>query len=125
MTKTIDVTKDDCGQCVLLRKKCDTHNKKIRSGSRLKGLFGKMRSRELPPDPVASFTLTQFQVDAAKAWQKKHDSWAQRCPFRKPEHQGAIGGRMTWEFTANSIGETVRVRCACGKGVDLTDYDSW
>ena len=38
---------------------------------------------------------------------------------------GAIGGRLTYSFTPTSLGIITVVKCACGKEINLTDYDNW
>lgn len=38
---------------------------------------------------------------------------------------GAIGGRLTYEFTPTGLGVIAKVVCACGHNMDITDYDSW
>ncbi len=38
---------------------------------------------------------------------------------------GAIGGQYTYLFTPTSIGVVVRVKCACGAEIDLSNYEDW
>jgi len=39
--------------------------------------------------------------------------------------RGAIGGALTYIFGPTSIGVVVKVKCACGKELDVTDYENW
>jgi hypothetical protein len=39
--------------------------------------------------------------------------------------RGAIGGAVTYSFTPTSLGEVVKVKCACGKELDVSDYEGW
>lgn len=62
------------------------------------------------------------QLDAFNKWKALHD--ATHIPEgRKTRPIGAIGGAYTWEFTPTSLGTVTVVRCACGEGIDVTDYD--
>ena len=38
---------------------------------------------------------------------------------------GAIGGAITYEFTPTSLSTIVKLRCACGKIEDITDYEGF
>lgn len=76
-----------------------------------------------------SFTIEQNSKEglALAIWTEEHNK---TCPyfddgtsFASP--QGAIGGRMTFEFTITGLGVISKVKCACGKDVDLTQYDEW
>lgn len=67
--------------------------------------------------------ITGFEIfpeEAAKLheWWIKHD-----C--RLKNHQGAIGGRMTYCFTPTSLGVVTKCVCACGEEIDVTDYENW
>jgi len=63
------------------------------------------------------FNLTDDQAKQVGGWGKDHG-----CPLKD---QGAIGGALTYSFTPTSIGIVEKVSCACGKDLDLTDYDLW
>lgn len=39
--------------------------------------------------------------------------------------RGSIGGRLTYEFTPTSLGLVVKVKCACGQEIDLSEYENW
>jgi hypothetical protein len=48
-------------------------------------------------------------------------SWELGYPYT-----GAIGGQFTYQFTPNSIGESVRViDQVTGDHIDLTEYETW
>jgi hypothetical protein len=67
------------------------------------------------------FDLDKEQSIKYNEWTKGHDKV---CKFTQPgASAGAIGGRLTFEFTPTGLGTIVRVKCACGEEVDLTDYD--
>lgn len=51
------------------------------------------------------------------AWQEEH--------MHPGEKKGAIGGAWTYSYTPTGLGTVVKVSCACGGEIDLTDYDSW
>ncbi len=55
-------------------------------------------------------------------WRCAHNK---KCPFARPEQQGAIGGRLTFCYTYTGLGPISTVECACGEKKDLTDYDAW
>jgi hypothetical protein len=39
---------------------------------------------------------------------------------------GAIGGKLTYEFTPNGVGISFIVKCGiCKEELDLTDYENW
>lgn len=40
-------------------------------------------------------------------------------------YTGAIGGKISYEFTETSIGTIIEVKCGCGEGENLTDYSEW
>ncbi len=63
------------------------------------------------------FDLTPKQL-------KKIDEWAydHHCPIA---YEGAIGGKITYQFTPTSLGMVEKVICSCGKECDVTDYDDW
>ena len=72
-----------------------------------------------------TFGLYDEQRDAIHAWIKKHDEEKHVRPGQTRRYAGAIGGAYTYEFTGTSIGTCVHVRCACGEGIDVSDYDNW
>lgn len=59
------------------------------------------------------------EVDAMNKWAAEHYPV---CPIK---YAGAIGGRFTYQFTPNSIGEVCKIVCACGAEHDATRYDWW
>lgn len=40
-------------------------------------------------------------------------------------NRGAIGGARSIESAGTSLGSTIVAKCACGKTLDVTDYESW
>jgi len=71
------------------------------------------------------FGLYKEQLEAIKTWQKSHDVEKHMEPGQTRRYSGAIGGAYTYEFTRTSIGTCVHVRCVCGEGIDVSDYDNW
>jgi hypothetical protein len=51
--------------------------------------------------------------------------WLRHCAFHKTANQGAIGGRLTYCFTPTNLGTIIKIKCACGEELDLTNYESW
>jgi hypothetical protein len=45
-----------------------------------------------------------------------------KCALR---YHGAIGGALTYSFTPTSLGVVIKAKCACGKEVDVSDYEGW
>lgn len=58
---------------------------------------------------------------------ESHQKWFEAHECNKPgKYYGAIGGHLTYEFTPNSIGCAIKVKCnVCAESADLTDYDIW
>lgn len=63
--------------------------------------------------------VAQKSVDE---WLNKHN---EECPFSSRLNQGAIGGRLTYQFTYTDLGLVFKVSCACGAIHDASDYDLW
>ena len=73
------------------------------------------------------FALESAQVSKLSDWLIEHDK---SCKFYDDgttpvSPTGAIGGRLTYEFTPTSLGTVSVVKCACGESINLTDYKSW
>ena len=65
------------------------------------------------------FKLNEKDSEKIKTWFEEHS-----CEFsRQGAYLGAIGGRITYLFTPTSLGTVVKVRCACGEEIDITEYD--
>lgn len=64
-----------------------------------------------------TFTLDPWAREKLHEWCCKHE-----CSIG---YAGAIGGKLTYSFTPNSLGMVTKVTCACGDEVDVTDYDEW
>lgn len=60
------------------------------------------------------FELTPEQV-------QKYEAWAGHCNT----NAGAIGGRLTFQFTPTGLGDCVNVVCLCGEVLSLTDSENW
>ena len=45
------------------------------------------------------------------------------CIFKN--RMGALGGRISYCFTPTKAGIVIRASCACGKDIDLSEYDKW
>lgn len=63
------------------------------------------------------FSLGDQDISRVNEWKAAHD-----CGL---SYQGAIGGKYTYCFSPTNLGIVVKVRCACGSEIDVTDYDSW
>lgn len=68
-----------------------------------------------------TFTLNKRQIQKLIKWQAEH-----KCKFRDSESGirlvGAIAGVDTFKFTPTSLGNVIRVTCACGDTIDLTEW---
>lgn len=64
------------------------------------------------------FELTDEQAEQIDEWRREHE-----CPYRY--HQGAIGGRITYEFTPTGLGIAAGAKCACGSEINVTNYEDW
>ena len=65
------------------------------------------------------FELTQEEVDKYEDWIEKHNK---SCPIH---YTGAIGGKITFKFTATSLGMLSSVSCACGEELLLTNTEDF
>ena len=75
---------------------------------------------DAPLRRLRSFHLDAAQLDLLDTWIAHHDK---TCIYADRRKQGAVGGRLTYEFTPTSLGVIAQVKCACGKHVDVTDYE--
>lgn len=64
--------------------------------------------------------IAMFWVDKEQAKKMSEFSHKHRVCQR-----GAIGGALTYIFGPTSIGVVVKVKCHCGKELDVTDYEGW
>ncbi len=69
---------------------------------------------------MTTFSLSDEQNQKYMDWDTRHYP---TCIYYK--HSGAIGGRLTFLFAPNSVGTVVRIKCACGEEIDLSDYENW
>jgi len=65
-----------------------------------------------------NFQLDNKQLKDYIEWDKKH-----QCKFKN--NCGAIGGRLTFTFTPTGLGVIIKVKCACGEELDLSNYEEW
>ncbi len=72
--------------------------------------------------PVKRFTISNNED-----LEKYREFLNHSCPYTRKEKPvtSAIGGALTYHFTPNNLGTTVKVSCACGAEVDLTRYENW
>ena len=67
---------------------------------------------------IMKFELSKKELEDFMIWDKKH-----KC---KHKHKsGSIGGRLTFSFTPTRLGWIVKVNCACGEEIDLSEYEKW
>lgn len=64
-----------------------------------------------------NFTISLEDCLRLIEWDKDHE-----CTLTT---QGAIGGRITYEFTPTGLGLITVVRCACGDKINLTNFENW
>lgn len=77
---------------------------------------------ENPPiEEQSGFNISKFDLELIDAWHKTHD-----CDYvNDPCKIGAIGGRISYQFTPTGLGNILVVKCACGDKLDLTNSDNW
>jgi len=68
------------------------------------------------------FELSEQEQQDFDEWKVEHNK---TCKFADPMSQGAIGGRLSFQFTPTSLGMITKVKCACGEEIDLTDVSNW
>jgi hypothetical protein len=73
------------------------------------------------------FTIDDKQTEQIEEWRKTHD-----CELRTDTHGidneiyvGAIGGAITYCFTPTGLGMCLVAKCACGKSINVTNFDNW
>ncbi len=65
------------------------------------------------------FELTEEDEKKYRTWLKEHKKV---CSVK---NAGAIGGRITFQFTPTSLGVITVVTCICGEELILTDFEGW
>jgi len=65
-----------------------------------------------------SFSLDEKQELKLSKWKKKH---IKKCKSR-PSTEGV---RFTYIFTPTGLGMIIKVKCLCGKEINLTDSTNW
>ena len=63
------------------------------------------------------FEIDKKAQDKIQVWEDNHN-----CTIT---NEGAIGGKLTYSFTSTSLGTVIKVKCACGIYIDVTEYDLW
>ena len=63
------------------------------------------------------FEIKERDFIKVSNWNKNH-----KCTI---PYSGALGGKLTYTFTPTNIDTIIKVKCACGKELDLTDYTNW
>lgn len=71
---------------------------------------------------LMKFEITPKEMKQINSWLAEHDK---ECPYTQREKQGAIGGRLTYQFTPTGLGIVTRVICGCGAETDISDYETW
>jgi hypothetical protein len=66
---------------------------------------------------TAMFWVDEDQLKKLNDFASNH-----KCPMR---YHGAIGGALTYSFAPTTLGVVVKVTCACGAEVDVSDYEGW
>lgn len=61
--------------------------------------------------------LTSKQIEEFKTWDSYHKH---SCDWLK----SSIGGRLTFSFTPTELGTIIKVTCACGESLNLTEYEN-
>jgi hypothetical protein len=65
------------------------------------------------------FEVPDDEVKEYREWRKEHDKVCQT------KDVGAIGGGFTFSFTQTALGCITKVKCSCGKELDLTHSEEW
>jgi hypothetical protein len=66
---------------------------------------------------MIQYKLDKEQIRKISEWEYNHN-----CVIK---NLGAIGGKLTFSFTPTNLGIVTKVKCCCGKEIDLTDYEDW
>ncbi len=75
---------------------------------------------------MIKFEINDRTVEQINEWQDEHRPKCRLYDKKLNEiYVGAIGGHLTYCITPNSLGVTVKVKCACGEEINVTDYEEW
>jgi hypothetical protein len=68
------------------------------------------------------FELNDKESKRVRKWSINHD-----YPMLDENgvSKSATGGRLTFKFIPTGIGTIKKVKCSCGKKLDLTKYEKW
>lgn len=72
-----------------------------------------------------NFSLSQSEYATYNNWMTQHNQTCKYNYKNSGKIASAIGGRITFLFTPNSLGMCVEVKCACGEKIDVTDTSGW
>lgn len=64
-----------------------------------------------------TFVLDDSEMKQVYEWSYNHN-----CTVTDV---GAIGGRLTYQFTPTGLGDIQEVICACGEELNLTNFEDW
>lgn len=62
-----------------------------------------------------TFTIPEEVIPILNEWLENHE-----CKFRNT--LTTIGEKYTYSFTPTGVGTFIKVKCACGKSIDLSEY---
>lgn len=68
---------------------------------------------------MKNFVIYADEYERLEKWLEEHDK---TCTM---QYVGAIGGRLSYEFTPTGLGVITIVRCACKAEINLTDFSEW
>jgi len=66
---------------------------------------------------MKKFVISDEDNELIEHWVVDHE-----CSLQS---HGAIGGRISYEFTPTGLGVVTQAKCACGMEFDVTDYSKW
>ena len=64
------------------------------------------------------FKMNDVETKKFNEWYGDH---TKTCEMKKRGRNRWI----TYSFTPNGFGISIRISCTCGKGIDVSDIDSW
>ena len=63
---------------------------------------------------MITFTISDKEEECIKKWKDKHKKVCKQK-----------NRLFSYTFTPTGIGDSIEVKCSCGKRFDATDVDSW
>jgi hypothetical protein len=69
----------------------------------------------------------EVKISADIDSKKYNEFFEHQCQYTQKDNPvtGAIGGARSYIFTPTNVGTIIKLRCACGKEEDVTDYRGW